>query len=95
MPHRSTAVSLHSPQANDSAPDRPDGCQIILVKVRSGVAAGSTRRGGGIVLAEWWTLFETREQFDACAADDPLRFTDPLLYGQIKAEFDHVFNEQG
>ncbi|CAM5779358.1 hypothetical protein RFUL19S_00302 [Rhizobacter fulvus] len=38
-------------------------------------------------------MFMTKEQFDACCVDDPLRFTEPLLFAQFKTEFEHVFNE--
>jgi hypothetical protein len=70
--------------------DRPDRCQVRLVKVRTGVATGRTTRHP--THSEWWTLFRSRDQFDACAADDPMRFRDPLLFTQIKAQLDDVFD---
>ena len=69
-----------------------DPWRVSLVKVPSGVAAGRTRRVQGNAQTEWWALFVTREQFDACLTTDPLRHADPLLFAQIKREFDHVFD---
>lgn len=66
--------------------------RISLVQVPSGVAAGRTRRVHGNALTESWALFMTREQLDACLTTDPLRHADPLLFAQIKREFDHVFD---
>lgn len=76
--------------ADDSAGG--EGWQVSLTSVPSGVAAGRTRRVDGQVHSEWWALFGTREAFDACLATEPLRFTDPLRFAQIKREFDHVFD---
>jgi len=69
---------------------RSDRCQVRLVKVRSGVVAGRTTRHP--THTEWWTLFSSREQVETCSADDPLRFRDPLLFTQIKAQLDNVFD---
>lgn len=66
--------------------------RIRLVRVPSGVAAGRNQRVKGNAHDECWTLYSTREQFDACAMVDPLRFTDPLLFAQIKREFDDAID---
>jgi hypothetical protein len=66
--------------------------RLSLVQVPSGVAAGRTRRVQGNAHTESWALFMTREQLDACLTTDPLRHADPLLFAQIKREFDHVFD---
>jgi hypothetical protein len=95
MPLRSIAAGARPPQQPAHARERPERCQVRLVKVRSGVAAGRTRRSGQTVRSEWWTVFQTREQFAACAADDPLRFADPLLFGQFKSEAEDVFQRHG
>ena len=67
--------------------------RIQLVNVPSGVAAGRTAHSHGNTHTESWALFVTREQFDACVETDPLRFADPLLFEQIKREFNHVFDQ--
>lgn len=93
MPHRRSAPFVLTPSERPQVRDRGDLWQVSLVKVDSGVAAGSAKRGLGNGRAEWWAMFMTREQFHGCCADDPLRFTDPLLFAQFKTEFDHVFNQ--
>jgi predicted transcriptional regulator len=65
---------------------------VKLVRVRSGVVAASSKCGDGNVRTQWWAYFESREQFLACCADDPLRFTDPVNFRQLQTEFDHVFD---
>jgi hypothetical protein len=92
MPSRSTAKpGTHRPTA---AKERPERCRIHIVPVKSGVAEGRTRQRGDTVRTECWTLFTSREEFDACAADDPLRFKDPLQFGRIKTEADDVFERR-
>jgi hypothetical protein len=93
MSHRGTVPFILPPNERARVRDRGDLWQVSLVKVDSGVAAGSARRGIGNGRAEWWAMFMTREQFHGCCADDPLRFTDPLLFAQFKTEFDHVFDQ--
>lgn len=90
MSERSPATPPRTTRQSAHPRDRRDGCQVRLIKVRSGVVAGRTTRQP--THTEWWTLFRSREQFDACAADDPLRFRDPLLFKQIKAQLDDVFD---
>lgn len=90
MSHRRTVPMALAPDQRSMV--RGDRRRVTLVRVQSGVAAGSTKRGERNVLAEWWALFETREQFHECCADDPVRFTDPLLFAQMKTEFDYVFD---
>lgn len=65
---------------------------VLLVPVASGVAAGRMQRLQGDTLAQWWTLFVSREQVDACLTQDPLRFENPVLFEQIRREFDHAFD---
>lgn len=90
MSKRSPFANLRSIRPTAHPRERPHRGQIRLVKVRSGVAAGHTTRHP--TDAEWWTLFRTRDQFDACTADDPMRFRDPLLFTQIKAQLDDLFD---
>lgn len=92
MQHRTTDPANGGPRETTDSRSRGNPWRVNLVKVRSGVAAGNTKRGLGNVRTEWWALFMTREQFHACCADDPLRFTDPLLFAQMTTEFDHVFD---
>lgn len=94
MPPRPTdpAPALPTP-GPCTARERPERCGVRLIQVRSGVAEVRTRQRGPSIRSECWTLFHSREQFDECAADDPLRFADPLLFGQLKAEADHVFRK--
>jgi hypothetical protein len=90
MSKRSPFAILRQTRPTAPARDLSHRCQVRLVKVRSGVAAGRTTRHP--THTEWWTLFRTRDQFDACAADDPTRFRDPLLFTQIKAQLDDLFD---
>lgn len=70
---------------------RGDRWQTQLVRVRSGVVAGSSQRCGPDLRAESWALFRTREQIDAYCAEDPRRFTDPLPHSQLQSAFVRVF----
>ena len=90
---RNTDPMSTSPAKPADARDSNDHWQVSLVTVPSGVAAGRTRRVHGNAHTESWALFATREQFDACAETDPLRFADPGLFAKIKREFDHVFDQ--
>ena len=65
---------------------------LRLVAVQSGVAASRTRRVHGNAHAQSWTLFVTREQFDAFLTSDPLRFEDPVRFARLREEFAHVFD---
>jgi hypothetical protein len=93
MSYRATARNGSVSHQRTAARDLDDPWRTSLVRVGAGVAAGSAKRGNGNARSESWTMFMTREQFDACCAEDPLRFTDPLLFAQFKTEFEHVFNE--
>ena len=66
---------------------------ISLVQVPSGVAEGRRQSLKGNAYTESWTLFLSRERFEACAVSDPIRFSDPLRFAQLRREFDHVFNQ--
>jgi len=90
MSKRSPFAILRTTRPTAHPRDQSHRCQVRLVKVRSGVAAGRTTRHP--THTEWWTLFRSREQFETCAADDALRFRDPLLFTQIKAQLDDVFD---
>jgi hypothetical protein len=90
MSQRSPIATLRTTRPTAHPRDRSHRHQVRLVKVRSGVAAGRTTRHP--THTEWWTLFTTRDQFDACVADDPMRFRDPLLFTQIKAQLDDLFD---
>ena len=91
MPNQRTGLGARTREQR-SDPQRGDSRPVSFVRLRSGVAAGSTKRGSGNARTEWWSLFMTREQFHASCADDTLRFADPLLFAEMKAEFDHVFD---
>lgn len=67
-------------------------CKVRLARLHSGVAAGVTRRSGSGASTESWTAFTSREQFDACWDEDPLKFDEPLRFAQLKTEFDHVLD---
>lgn len=92
MSHRTTGSVIPPPHPRTNVRGRDEFWRVSLVKVTSGVAAGRTRRGRGNATTEWWALFMSREQIDACSTADPLRFSDPLLFAQIKKELDHVFD---
>ena len=66
--------------------------RLRLVAMPSAVAASRTRRVHGNAHAQSWTLFATREQFDAFLATDPLRFEDPVRFAQLRKEFAHAFD---
>lgn len=65
--------------------------QVELVGVSSGVAAGRKLRVKANARAEWWTMLTTLDQFDACISAGALRFEDPILFAQVRREFEHVF----
>ena len=69
-----------------------DGRKVTLVGVSSGVAAGRKLHVKGNAQIEWWTLFTTLDQFDQCLTSGQLRFGDPILFAQVRMEFEHVFN---
>jgi hypothetical protein len=94
-PHR-PPVAVSPPSNNTAVRARREECwTLTLTKVPSGVAAGKAVRSRGNIFIEWWALFPSQEQFHACSAGDPLRFTDPLLFARITKEFDHVFHHAG
>lgn len=96
QPGRLTKRSGPRSTARDTKPPGGTaGLEVHLLSIPSGVAAGRTRAGRGNSRTEWWTLFGTREQFDACLDTDPLRFAAPLLHAQLKREFDHVIQRTG
>jgi len=78
-------------------PDLSDGAQawrVTFARVSSGVVAGRMQRHGRNGHTDRWALFQTREQFAACAARDPLRFSEPLMFVRMKKEFDHAYDQQ-
>ena len=72
--------------------ERADARKVALVGVSSGIAAGRRLHVKGNAQVEWWTLFTSLDQFDTCLTTDPLRFGDPILFAQVRREFEHVFN---
>lgn len=92
MTDRSAETKISPPHERANVQSRNDPWRVSLVKVPSGVAAGRTRRIQGNVHTESWALFTNQAQFDAFLATDPLRHADPLLFAQLKREFDHVFH---
>lgn len=93
MSSRSTAAPAR-PQSHALAEERSQQCRIRLINARSGVAECRMRTRGKSSRTERWTVFETHEQFDACAADDPLRFADPLMFGRLNAEAEAAFQHR-
>lgn len=92
MTQRQTASFILAPTPAAPLRHPREHWQLSLVRVDAGVAAGHARRGQAHEREEWWTLFASADEFDACCMDDPLRFSDPLLFAQLKTEFEHVLN---
>lgn len=88
------AVSI-APRARQCAKVEPsaESWKISVVQVPSGVAEGRSRSLTGNATMELWTLFVSRERFEACALSDPMRFSDPLRFAQLRREFEHVFSQ--
>lgn len=93
MSSRSTAAPAR-PQSPVLAQERREQYKVRLINARAGVAECRTRTRGKTARTEQWTVFETPEQFDGCAADDPLRFADPLMFGRINAEAEAAFQHR-
>ena len=93
MSYQATASNSSIADPRRGAAGLSTPIRTSLVRVEAGVVAGSAKRGTGNARSETWTMFMTAEQFDTCCADDPLRFTDPLLFAQLKTEFEHVFHD--
>jgi hypothetical protein len=92
MQHRRTVSDTPKPRKRGDVRRRTAPLRLHLVKLQAGVAAGSTTRSEGNVRAEWWALFASLEQFESCWADDPLRFADPLLFSQVQAKAEKLFD---
>lgn len=73
---------------------RDDRWRLCVASVGGGVVTGRRRRGNGNAHSDAWSLFQTREQYDACAASDPLRFEDPLMFARMNQEIHHAFDQQ-
>lgn len=69
-----------------------DGRRLTLIGVTSGVAAGRVMPRKGNAQVEWWTMFTTLDQFDTCLTSGLLRFGDPILFAQLRREFEHVLD---
>ncbi len=67
--------------------------ELRVVSVPSGVATGRTRHLRGNAHLEWWTLFSSHEQYDACAEQDPLRFAEPIRFAWLNREVNNVFDQ--
>jgi hypothetical protein len=93
MPRRTlTALVPDPPHAREILAH--DGrVRISLTRLGSGVAEGRTLAGRGSARSQWWALFNTGVMFDACAAHDPLRFSDPLAFVNLRTEFSHVVDD--
>lgn len=83
---------LLTPQTRTEIRAHDDRWRVCIARVGAGLVTGRMRRGSGNVHTDGWSLFRTREQFDACAARDPLRFADPLMFLQVTKEFGHAFD---
>lgn len=95
MPTRRTLVPFLLTPATRKEIRAHDGrWHLCVARVDSGVVTGRMRLGDGNAHTDVWTLFQTREQYDACAASDPLRFADPLMLVQEKQEFQHAFDQR-
>ena len=90
MSFRRTALVVPAPPRRSEVRTGP--WRLRFVRLRSGVAAGSTRHRQGKVGAESWALFMTHEQFRSCWEDDPLRFADPALFTEVTTAFDRAFD---
>lgn len=72
-----------------------DARHISLVGISTGVAVGRRLQVKHNANVESWTLFTTLDQFDTCLTTGSLRFEDPVLFAQVKREFEHVFTHAG
>jgi hypothetical protein len=61
---------------------------VQFAPVKAGVAACRLLRGRGNAVSQGWYLFTSADQFQACAANDELRFSDPLQLSRLRGEFD-------
>ncbi|MDP1533370.1 MAG: hypothetical protein Q8N44_04035 [Rubrivivax sp.] len=86
------APFLLTPHTRTEIRARDDHWRVCIASVGTGLVTGRMRSGSGNAHTDGWSLFRTREQFDACAARDPLRFSDPLMFLQVTKEFDHAFD---
>jgi hypothetical protein len=92
MPTRSSPPWLLVPLTQTEIRARDDRWRVSVARIRTGVVAGRMRRGSGNAHTCAWSLFRTREQYDACAARDSLRFVDPLMFVQVRKEFHDAFD---
>lgn len=93
MPRRTLTPLVPDPERCTQIVARDSRLRISLAKLGSGVAEGRTLGGRGNARTQWWALFPTREVFDACAAHDQLRFSNPIAFAQLKTEFSHVVDD--
>lgn len=93
MPRRTLSPLVPDPEPCTQIVARDGRIRISLSRLGSGVAAGRTLGGRGNARIQWWALFPTREAFDACAAHDPLRFSNPIAFMHLKTEFSHVADD--
>lgn len=61
---------------------------VQFAPVKAGVAACRLLRGRGNAVSQGWYLFTSADQFQACAAHDELRFSDPLQLSKLRVEFE-------
>ena len=91
---RHQAPILLTPAPPTEIRSRDHRWRVCIAAVSSGVVAGRMWRGDCNAHTDAWSLFQTREQFEACMAHDPLRFADPLMYLQANKEFEHAFDQR-
>ena len=93
MPRRTLNALVPDPQHCQEVVAHDGRVRISLAKVSSGIAEGRTLGGPGNTRTQWWSLFDSREMFDACVAHDQLRFANPIVFMQLKTEFTHVIDD--
>jgi hypothetical protein len=93
MPRRTLIPLVPDPERCTQIVARDGRLRIGLVRLGSGVAEGRTLAGRGNARTQWWTVFPTRQTFEACAAHDPLRFSNPIAFLQLQTEFSHVVDD--
>ena len=95
MPTRRPLVPfLLTPAIRNEIRTRDDRWRLSITGVDTGVVTGRMRLGGGNAHTDVWSLFHNREQYEAFAANDPLRFAEPLMLVQAKKEFHHAFDQR-
>lgn len=87
------ASPLLAPAQRATLCDGSHAWSLTFTRVPRGVVTGRRHRHGATAHTDRWALFQTRDQFAQCAARDPLRFADPLMFVRMKTEFDHAYEQ--